>query len=59
MKNKYVCLTVIATCMFLQPAFGTTKAQFEKLMQGVAEGWNENNARKAADCFAEDAVYLA
>ena len=35
-----------------------TKEQFEKLMQTVADGWNEGNARKAADCFAEDAVYL-
>lgn len=30
---------------------------FQKLMQTVAEGWNEGNARKAADCFALDAVY--
>ena len=30
---------------------------FKKLMQTVAEGWNEGNARKAADCFAVDAVY--
>lgn len=30
---------------------------FQKLMQTVAEGWNEGNARKAADCFASDSVY--
>ena len=27
-------------------------------MQSVADGWNEDNARKAADCFGEDAIYL-
>ena len=26
-------------------------------MQTLAAGWNEGNARKAADCFTEDAVY--
>jgi hypothetical protein len=31
---------------------------FERLMHTVAEGWNEGNARKAADCFSEDAVYV-
>ena len=31
---------------------------FERLMQTVAEGWNEGNARKSADCFREDAIYL-
>ena len=34
-----------------------TSAQFRALMQTVADGWNEGNARKAADCFAEDADY--
>jgi hypothetical protein len=31
---------------------------FEQLMQTVADGWNEGNARKAADCFSQDAVYV-
>jgi ketosteroid isomerase-like protein len=34
-----------------------TTGQFEKLMQTIANGWNEGNARKSADCFCEDAVY--
>lgn len=34
-----------------------TAPAFQKLMQTVAEGWSEGNARKAADCFTEDAVY--
>ena len=33
------------------------KKDFIKLMQQVSDGWNEGNARKAADCFAEDAIY--
>ena len=35
----------------------TTK-EFEHLMQTVSDGWNEGNARKAADCFSEDAAYV-
>jgi hypothetical protein len=31
---------------------------FEQLMQTVSQGWNEGNARKAADCFSEDAIYV-
>jgi len=27
-------------------------------MQTVANGWNEGNARKAADCFSENAIYV-
>jgi hypothetical protein len=32
--------------------------EFRALMARVADGWNEGNAVKAADCFADDAVYL-
>lgn len=35
-----------------------TFQEFKDLMQTVADGWNEGNARKAADCFSEDAVYV-
>lgn len=31
--------------------------EFEALMQRLAEGWNEGDATKAADCFTEDAIY--
>ena len=31
--------------------------QFEALMMKLARGWNEGDAQKAADCFAQDAVY--
>lgn len=33
-------------------------AEFKKLVQTVADGWNDGNARKAADCFSENAVYV-
>lgn len=32
--------------------------EFNQLMRTVAHGWNEGNARKAADCFSEDAIYV-
>jgi hypothetical protein len=32
--------------------------EFERLMLTIADGWNEGNARKSADCFCEDAVYV-
>ena len=35
-----------------------TTSAFHELMQTVAEGWKEGNARKAADCFREDAIYV-
>jgi ketosteroid isomerase-like protein len=34
-----------------------TAAQFKDLMRTVAAGWNEGNAKKAADCYTEDALY--
>lgn len=39
-----------------QGAFGA--AHFEKLLYQVAEGWNEGDAQKAAECFSEDAIYI-
>src|ERR1700752_2826872 len=35
-----------------------TEAEFGRLMQTISDGWNEGNARKAADCFTEDALYI-
>jgi hypothetical protein len=35
-----------------------TTREFERLMQTVSDGWNEGDARKAADCFGEDAIYV-
>ena len=35
-----------------------SSSQFRQLLETVAAGWNEGDARRAADCFAEDAIYL-
>jgi ketosteroid isomerase-like protein len=35
-----------------------TTDEFNHLMQTIAEGWNEGDARKSADCFSEDAIYI-
>jgi hypothetical protein len=32
--------------------------EFKRLMNTIAEGWNEGDARKSADCFSEEAVYI-
>ncbi|WP_394850557.1 nuclear transport factor 2 family protein [Pendulispora brunnea] len=32
--------------------------QFRNLMQTVADGWNEGNSRKSANCFSEGAIYM-
>jgi ketosteroid isomerase-like protein len=37
----------------------TTFEEFKDLMRTVAEGWNQGNAKKAADCYTEDAIYSA
>lgn len=34
-----------------------TAAEFEALLGTVAQGWREGDARLAADCFADDALY--
>ena len=33
------------------------KGQFRTLMETLAQGWTEGDAKKAAECFTADAVY--
>src|SRR5262245_48334628 len=40
------------------PAPAVTAAQFRELMETVAAGWNAGDARKASECFTDDALYL-
>jgi ketosteroid isomerase-like protein len=40
------------------PSPALTSAQFRELMETVSAGWNAGDARKAADGFTEDALYL-
>lgn len=60
MKRHTACLfftlLALSSCTAKTPQ-GINPAEFEQLMQTVAAGWNEGNARKAADCFTEDAIY--
>ncbi len=32
--------------------------EFRKLMQTIADGWNTKDAKNAADCFSDDAIYI-
>jgi hypothetical protein len=34
-----------------------TRQDFVALLQQLADGWNQGNARQAADCFTTDALY--
>jgi SnoaL-like protein len=38
-------------------AAATTRVRFEMVMNEISAAWNHNDARRAAVCFAEDAVY--
>ena len=33
-------------------------SQFNQVLQIIADGWNEGNASKAANCFSADAIYI-
>ena len=58
MLRRTLLFLVAATAAMPAAAAPTLDtAGFEKLMKTLAEGWNEGNATKAADCFTEDAVY--
>lgn len=61
MKLKRSSQIIFGLALLLILGAGTPQAfttpQFEKLMQTIVEGWNEGNAKKAADCFTEDAIY--
>jgi ketosteroid isomerase-like protein len=35
-----------------------TTSDFEQLIQTIADGWNNGDARQAADCFSKDAIYV-
>ena len=35
-----------------------TVFEFNQLLQTLAHGWNDGDARKSAECFSQDAVYV-
>jgi ketosteroid isomerase-like protein len=65
MRLAVILVLATAACAAQQPAQQTAqqpshrfgRADFARLLATVADGWNRNDARLAADCFAEDAVY--
>ncbi len=57
MRALAVALLLAASVACAAPDEASTST-FRSLMETVAAGWNEGDARKAADCFTEDALYL-
>jgi SnoaL-like domain len=61
MKKRALLLCALtlltALCVAEDKKQEITAKEFERLMQLVAEGWNKGDARKAADCFTENAIY--
>jgi ketosteroid isomerase-like protein len=55
-----VIILTLPVCMDVNSAGSDNKitaAQFKNLMRTVAAGWNEGDAKKAANCYTEDALY--
>ena len=61
MRRWLLSCAVLAACAGPRspptPSAGLDEDGFRTLMERVAAGWREGNARKAADCFTEDALY--
>jgi ketosteroid isomerase-like protein len=56
----FVSLFLLITGCARAPGRGeeSTTAKFRAVMNTLAQAWNEGDARRAADCFTEDAVYI-
>jgi len=56
-----LCALTLLTALSVAEAMEEriTSKGFERLMQLLANSWNKGDARKAADCFAEDSMLLA
>lgn len=56
-----ILVSFLAGCGSLRaaepPEAGFSAAEFRLLLERLAAGWNEGDARKAAECFTLDAVY--
>lgn len=55
-KSFIVAALLVAACDRSEPQRLTTR-QFVEAVHTISIGWNQGNARMAADVFAEDAVY--
>jgi hypothetical protein len=57
MRLLFLMLIVISFSGCKRSANSLTTQQFKSTVYTLSEGWNEGNARKAADVFAENAIY--
>jgi SnoaL-like protein len=48
---------LLSPSLAAEPPGTISTKEFERLMQTVSDSWNKGDARKAADCFAENAIY--
>ena len=49
---------LLISCKGLHDKDRLTSDKFNHLLSTVAKGWEEGDSRMAADCFAEDAIYI-
>lgn len=58
--NFFTLLLILTSCDNSNKpgTSGISKIEFEQLLQKVAVGWNNGDARTAANCFSENAVYI-
>ena len=57
MKFFILTLTLLLSCSNKDISC-ISSSEFTDLMNQVSNGWNTNNAKRAADCFTLDAVYI-
>lgn len=65
MFSRFLMVCLLSTAAFVSFEWsGAVRAgeadsrQFRQLMNTLADGWNTGNARQAAECFTEDAIYV-
>jgi hypothetical protein len=60
MLRPYIAIALLASCATAQRAGAPDTmqaAEFRALLDRLAIGWNSGDARAAAECFTDDAVY--
>jgi hypothetical protein len=58
MRNSWTTvILLLVACSCQSKTQHISDEEFVEMLTQIAEGWNEGNARKAADVFADDAVY--
>ena len=56
-RSRFIFVLALLLSIGAENPQNITAVKFQTLMQTVADGWSEGNARKAADCFTKDAIY--